>query len=339
MKWDKEEVYNEKNQLIEMQAPVIISASRSTDIPAFYSDWFCERLKQGYLVWKNPFNGNPLHITFKKARAIVFWSKNPKPMINDLDFISTKIPNYYFQFTLNDYENEGLEENLPPLQERIDTFIELSKKIGKEKVIWRFDPLVLLDDCNVDNLIEKIENIGNQIHQYTNKLVFSFADISIYRKVKSNLDKAKINYIEFTEELMIDFAKKLNALNQKWVLELATCAEKNNLKEFNIEPNKCVDDDLLIELFHKDKDLMDFLNVEIAPMDIFSNKLVYIKKKNNKDKGQRELCGCIISKDIGEYNTCTHGCLYCYANTSLETAQRNYENHLKNPHSETITGR
>ena len=338
MNWQKIPIRIQSGETIDAQAPIIISASRSTDIPAFYADWFIERLKAGYVKWKNPFNGVPLYVTFSKARLIVFWSKNPKPIISHLNFINEKIPNYYFQFTLNDYDKERLEPNVPNVASRIETFIQLSERIGKEKVIWRFDPLILTDKIGIDELLKKVENIGNQLKGYTEKMVFSFADIKLYKKVQNNLRKSSINYQEFNEGRMNDFALGLRQLNRNWNYEIGTCAEKIDLEKYGIIHNKCVDDDLMMKLFPNDKILMDFLGVKIAPPDIFNPIGLIEKKKNNKDKGQREFCGCIFSKDIGEYNTCPHLCEYCYANSSKEIALANWEKHLENPINETIKG-
>lgn len=338
MNWDKIEISLQNADKVEAQAPIIISASRSTDIPAFYADWFVERLKAGYVKWKNPFNGVSLYVTFSKARLVVFWSKNPKPILNHLDLIKEKIPNYYFQFTLNDYDKEKLEPNVPGVSSRIETFIQLSEKIGKEKVIWRFDPLILTDKIGVDDLLRKVENIGKQLKEYTNKMVFSFADIKLYKKVQNNLRKNSINYQEFDDSRMNEFALGLQHLNKSWNFEIGTCAEKIALEKYGIVHNKCVDDDLMIKLFSNDKILMDFLGVKISPPDIFNPVGSIEKKKNNKDKGQREFCGCIFSKDIGEYNTCPHLCEYCYANASKEIALENWKRHLQQPTNEMIKG-
>lgn len=338
MNWDKIEITNQNGEKVDAQAPIIISASRSTDIPAFYSDWLVQRMKEGYVKWKNPFNGVSLYVTFSKARLIVFWSKNPKPIIKHLDFIKEKIPNFYFQFTLNDYDSEKLEPNVPNVQSRIETFINLSDKIGKEKVIWRFDPLILTDKIGVEELLRKVESIGDKLKGYTEKMVFSFADINIYKKVQNNLRKESINYQEFNERTMNEFAEGLQQLNKNWNFEIGTCAEKIPLEKYGIVHNKCVDDDLMIKLFPNDKILMDFLGVQVFPPDMFNPTTRIEKKKNNKDKGQRILCGCIFSKDIGEYNTCPHLCEYCYANDSKEKAKANFAQHLKNKSSETITG-
>jgi hypothetical protein len=260
--WDKNKNTNQDGEVIEAQAPIIISASRSTDIPAFYCDWFIKRLEEGYVKWKNPFNGVPLNVTFNKARLFVFWSKNPKPMLKYLDFLNKRKYNYYFQFTINDYDKEKLEPRVPNVQSRIETFQQLSEIIGKEKVIWRFDPLILTDKIGVDELLRKVENIGNQLTNYTEKLVFSFADIKIYKKVQNNLRNNSIVYQEFNERTMNEFALGLQSLNKNWNYELATCAEQIPLEKYGIKHNKCVDDDLMIKLFSQDKVLMDFLGLK-----------------------------------------------------------------------------
>ena len=198
MNWQKVEIVNDDGETVLAQAPIIVSASRSTDIPTFYADWFVERWKAGYVKWKNPFNGVPLYVSFKNTRVVVFWTKNPKPMMKHLDFLDKNVKNYYFQFSLNDYDKEGFEGKVPRLESRIETFKELSNRIGKEKVVWRFDPLLLTNEIDVKELLKRLEKIGDELYKYTNKLVFSFADIGIYKKVESNLNKANIQYIEFT---------------------------------------------------------------------------------------------------------------------------------------------
>lgn len=338
MAWDKIKVITQYGEIVDAQSPIIISASRATDIPAFYSDWLVERIKAGYVKWRNPFNGVPLYVTFKNARLIVFWSKNPKPIIKHLDFIQEHIPNFYFQYTLNDYDNDSLELKVPKLQFRIDTFQELSEKIGKEKVIWRFDPLILTDKIGVDELLRKTEKIGDKLKGFTDKMVFSFADIQLYKKVQSNLQKSQINYSEFDDKTMKDYAAGLQQLNKNWGFEIGTCAEKIPLEDYGIVHNKCVDDDLMIKLFPHDKILMDFLGAKITPPDMFNTEYRIEKTKNNKDKGQREFCGCIMSKDIGEYNTCPHLCEYCYANSSKELALANWKKHKLNTNNEMIKG-
>ncbi len=333
--------------------PEIVSASRSTDIPAFYADWFFRRLKVGYSAWTNPFNGTKSYVSYKNTRFIVFWSKNPKPLFGHLNELKDRNIGFYLQYTLNDYEKEGLEKGVPPLEERIDTFKRLVDKLGKGRVIWRFDPMILTDQIGLDDLLRKVENIGDRLQGHTEKLVFSYADIASYKKVKSNLEKSRINYQEWTEPQMEEFARRLSELNQKWRYQLATCGEKIDIERYGIQHNRCVDDDLMIRFAHHDKALMDFLGVEIKTVEnsLFGTEPVpasairlsetqyALKKRDNRDKGQRQFCGCILSKDIGEYNTCPHLCEYCYANASKEVAVRNYNTHQGNPLGETITGK
>jgi len=335
MQWKKEIITLDDGTTVDAQAPVIISASRSTDIPTFYSDWFISRWKAGYIKWINPFNGKPLYVSFKNTRAVVFWTKNPKPMFKYLDYMEKHIPNFYFQYSLNDYDKEGYEAKVSSVQNRIEIFKELSNRLGRKRVVWRFDPLILTQDITIDELINRVKNIGDQLKDYTTKLVFSFADIGIYKKVQNNLNKEKVPYIEWTPVLMDEFAKKLYEVNKSWGLTLGTCSEQIDLDKYSIVHNKCIDDDLMIDQFSEDKELMDFLGVEIIQPDLFSDGQI-IKKRKLKDKGQREDCGCIVSKDIGQYNTCPHECNYCYANTSKEIAKKNYKKHLEQPNSEGI---
>jgi len=314
----------EKNNLI---FPVIISASRVTDIPAFFSEWFVDKLKRGYLIWKNPFNQKKYVVYFKNTRLIVFWTKYAEPMMKHLNLIDEMGFNYYFTYTVNDYEEENLEPNVPPLEKRIKNFIELSKKIGKEKVIWRFDPLILSDKITVNELIKKIERVGNEISKYTEKLVISFADINTYKKVRNNLAKLGDNYRELKEDEIKIIAKNLYGRVKKWGIEIATCAEKIDLSEYDIKHNRCIDPELILKLFNDDMELMKFLGV----IDDETFKLNF---KKLKDRGQRKECGCIKSKDIGCYNTCMHLCRYCYANFSDELVKKNLKRYK--PENESI---
>ena len=351
MAWDKIRINRDNGDVVDAQAPIIVSASRSTDIPAFYADWFFNRLEKGYCVWTNPFNGVQNYVSFEKTRFIVFWSKNPKPLIPYLHILKEKKINCYIQFTLNDYMDEGLEKGVPKLDERIDTFKKLVDILGKGHVVWRFDPLILTDHITVPDLLRKIEYIGNNLLGYTEKLVFSYADIASYRKVRANLDANRINYTEFTRDTMNEFAKGLTLLNQNWGYKLATCSERIDLDHYGIEHNKCIDDELITHIAYNDPILMKFLNMIVVsyfgkdfnPLPEgaieLTDTMYAIREKNNKDKGQRQLCGCINSKDIGEYNTCPHLCEYCYANTTKKLALHNWERHQDNKWSETITGK
>ena len=157
MAWTKNRIKLDSGEIVEAQSPIIVSASRSTDIPAFYSDWFFNRLEKGYSAWINPFNGVKSYVSYSQTRFIVFWSKNPRPLIPHLSKLKDRNINCYIQFTLNDYVNEGLEKSVPSVDERIETFKQLVTLLGKGHVIWRFDPLIITDSITIDKLIEKIE--------------------------------------------------------------------------------------------------------------------------------------------------------------------------------------
>lgn len=355
MAWKKGTIILENGDSAEAQEPEIISASRSTDIPGFYADWFFHRLKAGYSAWINPFNGKKSYVSYKRTRFIIFWSKNPRPLLSHLDELKQHEPRIecYVQYSLNDYENEGLEKGIPLLANRIDTFKRLVDKLGPGRVIWRYDPLVLTDRIGIDDLLKKIERIGDALKGYTEKLVFSFADIAVYKKVQRNLIANNIHAMEWTEDKMQDFCRQIQVLNSKWHYVLATCGEKPQFRQWGIEPNHCVDDNLMIRFAWHDKELMKVLGVEIRQRElglfdtdsalpdgaiVLDDMHYALKRKDNRDKGQRPLCGCMVSKDIGQYNTCAHLCEYCYANTSKQTALRNLKLHKANPYAETITG-
>jgi len=333
--WKEIQLKTESAEIKPAIAPLIISASRSTDIPAFHSEWLVNRLKIGYVCWYNPFNHtSPQYISFREARLFVFWSKNPEPIIQHLSYLDKLELNYYFQYTLNNYEKEGFEPNVPPLTMRIETFIRLSELIGKEKVIWLFDPLLLTDQLTVSELQKRIREIGSLLVNHTNKLVFSFANILSYQKVRSNLiretkyyDESTIHLAEFTLAQKIEFAEGISELLQQWRkinpnFQIASCAEDIDLEKYQIAHNKCIDDKLIEELFPEDRKLMNLVGVSLKEPLLFSEE-VQVKSPDLKDKGQPKACGCIISKDIGSYNTCNHLCVYCYANSSPEVVTKN----------------
>ncbi len=341
--WPEIDIITDKQKKEPAKAPLIISASRATDIPAFYSEWFFNRLKKGHLKWINPFNGKASNIAFHNTRVIVFWSKDPSPIIPYLPVLDEKNIGYYFLFTLNDYEKENLEPNLPELSQRIDTFINLAETIGKEKVLWRFDPLILSKNMDIDTLIERIKNIGDKIHPYTEKLIFSFVQITRYKKVRKKLlqetsifTNENLSKAEFTEKQKRAFADQLRNLTKSWDIQAASCAEELDLTTYGIEHNKCIDDELMRRLFRHDMKLQAFLDTRNPEPDLQKELFQTGKrhKKPLKDKGQRKECGCIPGKDIGQYNTCMHLCAYCYANANKQSTLRNFRHH--DPEKETI---
>ncbi len=284
------------NQL-KKEHPIIISASRRTDLPAFYTDWLISIFKKGCMIWKNPFNpSQKKEIYLNKTRLIVFWSKNPTLLADNLDLFNKKGIHYYFQFTLNPYP-EYLEPNLPALDKRIDLFKKIVDKSGMKNVIWRFDPIFLSKDIDENYIYDSILSIGKKLDGYAEQMVISF--VQLYSKVKKKLKKAGIICSEITNDKKINILKKIGRINKQLNLEITSCAEplnmNNELESIGIKKGSCIGPDIIKRLFSQDK---------ILPGHI---------EKVKKDKGQRKECGCIRSIDIGSYNTCSHNCIYCYA--------------------------
>lgn len=331
--------------IVKAQTPVVLSASRSTDVPAYYSQWFMNRLRQGWCAWINPFNQRPVYVSFKDVRVIVFWTKNPAPLLAYLDELEAKGLHYYFQYTLNDYEREGFEPNVPSLEKRVETFRKLSAKVGPDRVVWRFDPIILTPELSVRDILMRIWTVGKKLRGLTNKLVVSFVDVSAYRKVQANLIRDTSFFTKDTvltaeptasqrEELCLGLQKiRERWVSEGWNIEVATCAEIEDLERFGIKHNKCIDDELMEKCFGDDPKLAAFLQTgksQEKQATLFDAPLVPIfpaKRKNLKDKGQRKECGCIVSKDIGMYNTCLHFCVYCYANASRKSVLANHARH------------
>ena len=351
MKHEKTQILSRDGVEVEAFAPAVLSVSRATDIPAFYSEWFFNRLEEGYCKWLNPFNGAENYVSFLKVRFIVFWSKNPAPLIPHLERLKKRGINCYVQYTVNEYEAEGLEPGVPAIEKRVESFCQLAEILGPQGVVWRFDPMILTDNIGIPELLRKVRFLAEKLHGYTDSLVFSFADIAGYRKVGRNLTAHGIRYEEWTETKMREFASRLSKLNKEcdWNLKLCTCAERIDLSEFGIEHSRCVDDERIARIAHADCNLMSELGLRIhepilglfGDVDMYPIGAIFLQKgkyavriAKRKDSGQRQLCGCIKSKDIGQYDTCPHGCLYCYANTSPESALRNYKQH--SPEFETI---
>ncbi len=277
---------------------MIISASRRTDIPAFYSEWFFNRIKEGFVYVRNPINKNhvsKVSLLPEHVDCFVFWTKNPKPFIDRLSDLSDF--KFYFQFTINSYSTD-LEPNVPKKQEIINNFIELSQKLGKEKVIWRYDPILLSEKYTIDYHLKYFNSIAEKVSPYTEKCVISFIDL--YKKCERNLKGTTVQ--EIPEEKIKYLSKELKLITDQYNLSLETCAENIELATLGIGHNRCVDNVLIERILNK-------------------------KIKASKDKNQRNECGCIESIDIGAYNTCKHGCLYCYANFNHQMVIDNCDRH------------
>lgn len=351
MKSDKIQIKTDNGELVEALAPVVISASRSTDIPAFYAKWFFNRLERGYCVWYNPFNQKPVYVSFRRCKAIVFWTKNPKPILPYLHKLDEMGIHYYFQVTLNDYVKEGFEPNVPSVEERIETFRELSRMVGKQRVIWRFDPLIVTEKLTPAILLERIWNVGNMLKGACEKLVFSFVDVNAYRKVQRNMVKETscfstetVASAEMTNAQRLEIVEGLVKIREAWKAEgwevtMATCGEDVDYASYGIEHNRCIDGELMKRAFADDEDFVYYLNTGCLPeRDLFGQSAPRKEKTAAamKDKGQRLACGCMVSKDIGMYNTCRHFCVYCYANTSRDCVSKNAV--LYDGNSESLIG-
>lgn len=351
MKSDKIQIKTDNGDVVEALAPVVISASRSTDIPAFYAKWFFNRLERGYCVWYNPFNQKPVYVSFRRCKAIVFWTKNPKPILPYLHKLDEMGIHYYFQVTLNDYVKEGFEPNVPSVEERIETFRELSRMIGKQRVIWRFDPLIVTEKLTPAILLERIWNVGNMLKGACEKLVFSFVDVNAYRKVQRNMVKETscfstetVASAEMTNAQRLEIVEGLVKIREAWKAEgwevtMATCGEDVDYASYGIEHNRCIDGELMKMAFADDEDFVYYLNTGYLPeRDLFGQSAPRKEKTAAamKDKGQRLACGCMVSKDIGMYNTCRHFCVYCYANTSRDCVSKNAV--LYDGNSESLIG-
>ena len=279
--------YSEK--VIDM----ILSVSRRTDIPAFFAKWFINRIRAGYVLVRNPMNYHQvsrINLSPKTLDCIVFWTKNARPILPYLDEIGASYP-FYFQYTLNAYERD-IEQNLPPLKEKIETFQTLSNKIGREKVIWRYDPILLSNEYDIERHIKNFDNLAQTLSPYVESCVFSFFDA--YPKVMKNIKACNVRACN--NEEMNYLAKELAFIAKKYNLKLKTCAEIIDLQAYGIEHGKCIDPELISRIIG--------CNIDAA-----------------KDKNQRSECGCVESIDIGQYNTCRHGCKYCYANFNAQSVE------------------
>ena len=279
----------------ERSDEMILSVSRRTDIPNYYSEWFYNRIKEGFLYVRNPMNAHQISeikITPDVVDCIVFWTKNPLPMIKRLDEI--KDYNYYFQFTLTGYGND-VEINLPNKKTKmIPVFQELSEKIGKQKVIWRYDPIFFSDRYTKEYHLKAFKSIAEALSGYTEKCVISFVDI--YPKNKKNMDGLSSH--ELNDDELREFAEKLSKIAADNNIKIGSCAEKIDLDECGIIHNCCIDRELI-------------------------EKIIGCKLNVGKDKNQRKECGCVESVEIGTYNTCKNGCAYCYANYSSKSVETN----------------
>ncbi len=287
---------------------MILSVSRRTDIPNYYSDWFIARIKEGFLYVRNPMDAHQISridLSPKVVDCIVFWTKNPANMIEKLEDLQKYM--YYFQFTLTGY-GKDVEPNLPnKRKEVIPTFKRLSEKIGKERVIWRYDPILINKRYTMDYHRKAFEEIASNLEDDTEKVVISFVDF--YSKTQRNTRGLDIRQI--TNEERVELAGEMARIASKYHLIIETCAEQINLNEVGILHGSCIDKKRI-------------------------ERLLGCKLIVEKDKNQRGACGCFESVEVGAYNTCLNGCKYCYANFNNSKVEENVK--LYNQDSTLLCG-
>ena len=288
---------------------MIISASRRTDITAFYSEWFFNRINEGYCTIFNPFNRNQVKyvpLDPKNVDVIVFWTKDSKPIRPRLDELDDLGYNYYFQYTLNKYP-KTIEKNLPAFKNLMEEFLLLSNRIGNDRIYWRYDPIILSKEFTYDFHIQNFKEIAGRLNGATHKVVISIVDL--YKKTLYNIRKVinenEIDMNPTKNEGFYSFIRELVSISTHYNMEIQSCAEPAGLSKQGVKRGKCIDDE-------------------------FIKKTFKLEVTSEKDKGQRMECGCVKSTDIGVYDTCIHGCQYCYATKNHKLAVKNYNNHNVN---------
>ncbi len=265
---------------------MILSVSRRTDIPNYYSEWFINRLKEGFLFVRNPMNPHQVSkvdVSPDIVDCIVFWTKNPGNMLDKLEALESYA--YYFQFTLTGY-GKDIEPKLPDKRKvLIPTFQKLSERIGKERVVWRYDPIFLNVRYTLDYHIKTFEEFASKLAGYTERVVISFLDL--YSKIRRNVEVFEIR--QLTKEEIRYLAQEIVGIAARYGMAVETCAEEMDLQDVGIGHGCCINQELV-------------------------ERLLDCKLNVGKDKNQRQACGCIESVEVGTYNTCPNGCKYCYAN-------------------------
>ncbi len=296
---------------------MILSASRRTDIPAFYAPWFANRVRAGYCTVPNPFNRQQVsYVSLQPGDvdAIVFWTRNPLPLLPYLQEFDQLGLRYYFQFTVLNYP-KALEARAPSLQSTLPAFKKLSELIGAEKVIWRYDPILLSTVTGVQFHKASFAQIAAQLHGFTRRVVISLLDpypAASRRLVALEESGIRVSYYQGQPDAEVD--DMLNAIVQSAAdqdMEIYSCAEPFDLRRYGIQPGKCID-------------------------DVYLSKAFGINVSHTKGPGQRPACGCVLSKDIGMYDTCLFECACCYATHSFARARRNHA--LHDPASPSLLG-
>jgi hypothetical protein len=283
---------------------MIISASRRTDLPAFYGEWFAKRLESGSCLVANPFN--PRQVTQVSLRrqdvtAFVFWTRDPRPFGAVLDRLDRDRLPYLFLFTLTGY-GSPLEPFAPPVDEAVPAFQRLASRIGPERVVWRYDPIVLGPGLDVEDHCRRFESLAAALCGSTRSVRLSFVDL--YHKTCRRLGSAAPDFLTDPAQNRAagQLLGRLAAIASAHGIEAQTCAEPVDYSSHGVPPGACIDPSLLATVCGHD-----------VP--------------RSKDKGQRPYCRCAPSRDIGACDTCLHGCVYCYATSSHQVAVDRHRRH------------
>lgn len=295
----------------------IISVSRRTDIPAFYSEWFINRVRAGYCTVPNPFNANQVSrvsLAPSDVTAFVFWTRNPKPLMKYLPELDQMGFHYYFQYTIIGYP-ASIDPKSPTIDAAVSTFQELSNLIGKEKVIWRYDPILLSNVTPFEWHSERVSLLVEKLQGFTDTLVISFIDP--YRKTIIRMEEEtgegfRLAPDAFEPHAYNGLAELISTRARTAGMRVQSCAEELDLGRFGITHGRCIDGELIA----------DITGTAVSP---------------RKDPSQRKQCGCVVSKDVGMNNTCLFGCKYCYATSSVAAALANHKKH--DPASPSLIGR
>jgi hypothetical protein len=283
----------------------IISVSRRTDVPAFYGDWFMGRLKDGFVGVVNPFGGQKHIVSLKPedVSCFVFWSKNFAPFLKNLKTIDKLGYKFYFNYTITGLP--GVFETNVEKQVAIETLKCLSRTYSPRHINWRFDPIIISNICDRRFWLKVFEGFASQFAGLVERCYFSF--VTEYEKVKRNfaeLERAQgVKFIDTSTDFKIDLANELASIAQHYGIEMFSCCGDYLIGE-KIKKAHCIDGGIIESVF-------------------FPEGLAYTEKPTRKD------CGCTESFDIGAYDTCPHGCVYCYANSNKPTASQAFKNHDK----------
>ncbi|MDO4296948.1 MAG: DUF1848 domain-containing protein [Lachnospiraceae bacterium] len=286
---------------------MILNTGSRTDIPAYYSEWFYNRIREGYVMTRNPYD--PVQVTRYRLSpdvvdVIAFCTKNPEPMLDRMAELE-RFRQYWF-VTITPYGTE-IEPNVPDKHTVMESFLRLSEQVGIRAVCWRYDPIFITEKYSLGYHMEAFEKMAEKLSGYTESCIISFIDL--YVKTKKNFPEARSVTREEQEILAESFVR----LGQRYGIQIRSCCEGTGLQKFGVDPSGCMTQQVLERAIGYSLDV---------PKGV---------------KPAREGCACLLGNDIGMYNTCGHGCRYCYANYDMETVRKNRK--LHDPASPLLIGR